>query len=92
MSHYHHEPSPGTTQLYDCGETVLERAIDLCDEVLADERVAPITRYAAAMAKDALGVVRSTTLQPERVSGPRRETVEEARGGVELISQEPIEA
>ena len=93
MPHFHHNLLPGRTQLYNVGETALERALDLCDELLADFDVSRRVRFAAAMAKDSLTVVRDHTLQPQRLNGPRRETVERARPscGVDLISGEPIE-
>ena len=93
MPHFHHIlPFLSRVQLYDVGESVIERQIDMLDELLNDDRVDGVVRRSAQRAKDALGMLRANTLQPERLNGPRRETVERARPsfGVDLISGEPI--
>ena len=76
MSHYFHKPRPSQVQLYDVGETVVERQLDMLDELLADEQIRGVVRRLASQAKDALALLRFHTIQPERICGPRRETVE----------------
>ena len=78
MPRYHHLRTDRSVQLYDVGEQLVRRQLDMLDELLASDSLPSHILSSAIVAKEALAVLQMHTVPPAKPNGPCRESVEEA--------------